>query len=235
MILSINQPAYLPWLGYFDRIYKSDIHIILDHVQFEKNSMINRNKVRIPVGWTWLTVPVKTKGKFGKLNICELEINELVPWQRKHWNTIKTNYNKANFFEQHFNFFEYIYSQSWNELYPLIADITEYLLNALNIKTRLIRSSELTPAKTKSDLIIELCMKVGATKYISGPFGREYLNKSSFSDNGIELLFHDYQHSEYKQNFKGFEPYMSVIDLLFNHGPESRNILISPGTSLQSF
>jgi len=99
MIVSINQLTYLPWLGYYDRIAASDLHIILDHVQFEKNSMTNRNKVRTSEGWTWLTVPVLSKGKFGDLEITKLGISENTKWQKKHWNTIKGSYSKAPFFK----------------------------------------------------------------------------------------------------------------------------------------
>ena len=89
MILSINQPAYLPWLGYFDRIERSDVHVVLDHVQFEKNSFVNRNKIRNGNDWTWLTVPVETKGKFGALDIKNIKINNNINWKKKHWKTKK--------------------------------------------------------------------------------------------------------------------------------------------------
>src|ERR1051326_8427944 len=101
MIVSINQPAYLPWLGYFDRIAASDIHVVLDHVQFEKNSFVNRNKVRTAQGATWLTVPVETSGKFGQLPIDQLQIASDQPWARKHWKTIEQCYAHAPYFDAH--------------------------------------------------------------------------------------------------------------------------------------
>ena len=98
MRVSIAQPAYLPWMGYFNRMVQSDAHIALDHVQFEKNSVINRNKIRTASGWTWLTVPLKTSGKFGSLAIESLEIDNSRPWAKKHWRSMQQSYGKSKFF-----------------------------------------------------------------------------------------------------------------------------------------
>jgi hypothetical protein len=225
MILSINQPAYLPWLGYFDRIVRSDVHIVLDHVQFEKNSMTNRNKVKTSQGWKWLTVPVSSKGKFGELGISNLKIPQNTKWEKKHWNTIRDSYSKTPFFKEHSKFFETIYSKEWDKLGPLMVKTTSYLLDALSISTKIIRSSELDPKESKSELILELCKKAGATTYLSGPFGRDYLDLIQFQEHGIDLQFQDYQHPTYKQMHGEFLPYMSTIDLLFNEGSKSLDIL----------
>src|SRR5687767_15737851 len=106
MIVSINQPAYLPWLGYFDRIARSDLHVVLDHVQFEKNSMTNRNQIRAGAEARMLTVPVRTAGRFGQLPINELEVANYTPWARKHWQAISQGYSKSAFFAAHAAFFE---------------------------------------------------------------------------------------------------------------------------------
>jgi hypothetical protein len=225
MILSINQPAYFPWLGYFERIASSDVHIILDHVQFEKNSMTNRNKVKTSQGWAWLTVPVCSKGEFGDLSISSLKISQNKKWKKKHWNTIRAAYSKTPFFNEHSEFFEEIYSKEWDKLEPLMNEITNYLLDALSISTKIIRSSELDPKESKSELILELCKKAGATTYLSGPFGRDYLDLIQFQEHGIDLQFQDYQHPTYKQMHGEFLPYMSTIDLLFNEGSKSLDIL----------
>jgi len=225
MIVSINQPTYLPWLGYYDRIAASDLHIILDHVQFEKNSMTNRNKVRTSEGWTWLTVPVLSKGKFGDLEITKLGISENTKWQKKHWNTIKGSYSKAPFFKEHSGFFETVYGKEWHKLAPLMEEISRYLLDALSITTKMVRSSELASVKTKSDLILDLCIKVGATTYLSGFFGKDYLDIELFNAHGIHVQFQDYQHPSYQQIHGEFLSHMSVIDLLFNEGLKSHEIL----------
>lgn len=228
MIVSINQPAYLPWLGYFDRLAKSDVHVVLDNVQFEKNSATNRNKIRNATGWSWLTIPVKTGGKFGYLPISDLEIDNARNWSRKHAQALKSNYSQAPFFKAHAGYFDGVYGKEWPHLAPLAAETTKYLLDALEIRPQLVLASELKPEGAKSQLVLDICRRVGATTYISGPFGRDYLNLAEFSSAGIKVLFHDYPHPVYQQAFEGFEPYMSVIDLLFNHGQESRGILETP-------
>ena len=226
IIVSINQPAYLPWLGYFHRIAISDLHIVLDHVQFEKNSFTNRNKLRSNAGWQWLTVPVKTKGRFGNLNIHQLEIDNSTNWAQKHWKALQFSYARAPFFAQHAPSFEEIYSQEWHYLIELIYKIIRYLLQAFEIKTPLAFSSEMKVESKKDELILNLCRAVGAEVYISGPLGRNYLREQMFQEAGIRVVYHDYNHPTYPQVYPGFGPYLSAIDLLFNCGPKSLEILM---------
>lgn len=226
MIISINQPAYLPWLGYFHRIAISDLHIVLDHVQFEKNSFNNRNKVRTKEGWCWLTVSLRTKGKFGRLFINQLEISHNSRWAKKHWDTIRFNYAKAPYFAQHAPFFERVYSQRWDYLIDLMREITNYLLDAFQLKTPLLFSSEMEIEGKKGGLVLNICHAVGANVYISGPVGRNYLSEQLLQEAGIRVIYQDYNHPTYPQVYPGFEPYMSAIDLLFNCGPNSMEILM---------
>lgn len=225
MIVSINQPAYLPWLGYFDRIARSDVHVVLDHVQFEKNSMTNRNKIRIRDGWAWLTVPVRTGGRFGDLAIGALEVDSTARWSKKHAQALRSNYAKAPFFAEHFPFFEDVYVREWPLLAPLLREITIYMLRAFGIETKIVYSGDLGISTAKEALVLDICRALKATAYVSGPFGRDYLDPAAFEKENIGLYFHDYAHPEYRQAFAGFEPYMSAIDLLFNHGPDSLRIL----------
>jgi hypothetical protein len=227
MIVSINQPAYLPWLGYFARIAASDLHIVLDHVQFEKNSMVNRNKIRTKDGWSWLTVPIQTKGRFGQLPIQSMEVDNLQPWERKHLNALRTNYARASHFAAHEPFFTAVYSEQWQQFAPLARKITDYMLKTLEIRTPLLFSSDMNITRGKSELVLDLCRAACATVYLSGPFGRDYLDEAAFCEAGIEVRYHDFHHPSYRQVFDGFEPYMSAIDLLFNYGPESRNVIFS--------
>ena len=229
MIVSINQPAYLPWPGYFERIALSDLHIVLDHVQFEKNSLTNRNKIRVPVGWSWLTVPLVTSGRFGDLGINTIEIVPTQQWAKKHRNALQSNYARAAFFAEHAQFFDEVLQQSWNLLGNLTRTTTEYLLKALQIETPIFYSSQMNASGHKEELILKLCQEVGATTYISGPFGRDYLDLEKWGQAGIEVLFHDYSAPIYPQVFPGFEPGLSAIDLLFNCGPQSRDILMGCG------
>jgi len=226
MIVSINQPAYLPWLGYFHRIAAADAHIVLDHVQFEKNSFINRNKIRTRDGWSWLSVPVKTAGKFRDLPINEVQIANEKKWAAKHWESVRLSYSKALFFSQHAGFFESVYARPWEKLIDLTAEITTYLLAALGIKCRILFSSQLNVAGKKDELVLNLCRELGATVYLSGPLGRDYLREPLFQDAGITVRYDDYRHPEYRQVYPGFEPYMAALDLLFNSGPESLKVIL---------
>jgi hypothetical protein len=227
MIVSIMQPAYLPWLGYFDRIAISDLHIVLDSVMLERSSktrFTNRNKIRTPEGWAWLTVPIRTARR-GQPLIQEVEIDNEQPWTGKHWRSLAQTYSKAPFFAEHRAWFEAYYQRSWTCLAPLLRESTEYLLDAFHIGTPRLYSSELKILGQKSDLILSICRYVGAKAYLSGPFGRDYLDHDAFAAAGIELIFHDYSHPVYSQVHPGFEQYMSAIDLLFNHGQTSRVIM----------
>lgn len=232
MIVSISQPGYFPWLGFFDRILKSDVVIILDHVQLEKNSFVPRNKIRKSDGWLWLTVPVIKRGRFGNLPINQVEINRDTKWAEKHAKTIKNCYSRAPFFAEHIKEIESILENDWFYMSALLERSIQFLMKKFEIERRMVRSSELRPAGRKADLVVELCQKVGATQYISGPLGRSYLTQDAFLENGIDLLFHDYEHPVYTQTYEGFEPYMSGLDLLLNHGPASVDILKTSNQTL---
>lgn len=222
------QPAYLPWLGYFHRIACSDVHIVLDDVEIDLNSktkFANRNKVRTTNGSTWLTVPLKTRGRRGELYINDIEIDDTSRWAQKHWATIRQSYSRAPFFREHAGFVAATLERPWTHLVALARTLTDQLLSALDVKTHVLYSSAMHVPGRKDELILNLCKAAGATTYLSGPFGRDYLDVSSFDEAGVKVRFHDYRHPSYPQVYPGFEPYMSAIDLLFNCGPESRRIL----------
>lgn len=232
MVVSINQPAYLPWLGYFHRIACSDLHIVLDRVQFEKNSFTNRNKVRTKAGWCWLTVPVATSGKFGDLGIDHIEVAAEARWAAKHWATLYVNYRKTRYFAEHSVFFEQLYRQPWRLLNDLTSEATAYLLKSFGIVTPVRVSSRMAATGRKQDLILNLCQEVGATVYLSGPFGRDYLQEAAFRDAGIKVRYQDYRHPTYPQAYAGFEPFMAAVDLLFNCGSESLNVMMQGQATL---
>ena len=227
MIVSISQPAYLPWIGYFDRIFKSDIHIVLDDVMLERSSktrFTNRNKIKTHQKSLWLTVPVATKG-LGQPIINKVMIDNESKWQNKHFQTLIGSYNKSVYFNEHRLWFQDLYKQKWKLLFPLLEYSTNYLLNILGIKSTLIKSSEIKVGGKKSDYILNLCKDAGATIYLSGPFGRDYLDLNKFENENIEVHFHDYQHPIYTQLFNNFIPYMSIVDLIYNEGSNSLKIL----------
>jgi hypothetical protein len=141
VIVSINQPGYLPWLGYFHRIAVSDCHVVLDSVQFEKNSFTNRNRLRTQQGWTWLTVPVQTKGRFGELRIRDLPVTDDRRWAGKHASTIDLNYRRAPFHDQFVPDLTTILGREWKLLSELNRETTAYLLDQLGISTPIVSSS----------------------------------------------------------------------------------------------
>ncbi len=227
MIVSIAQPAYIPWLGYFDRIYNSDYHIVLDDVQIERNtktSFTNRNKIKTQSGPTWLTVPIKTRKDHSSI-INQVLIDNRSNWKRKHFNSLKINYSKCSFFDENEPWLLKLYNREWDYLSKFIRYYNEYLIDYLSIKTKFYYSSEMNVKGLKSGYILNLCKELGATKYISGPFGKDYLNKKEFELNKIEISYHNYIHPTYDQYGDIFEPNLSILDLIFNHGRNSLNIL----------
>lgn len=224
MIVSIHQPNFLPWLGYFHKISESDVHVILDNVQFEKNSFINRNRIKISSGWMWLTVPVFTKGRFGE-TIDNILIDSRNRWREKMWKSIWLNYSRTPFFKDYFDPIGDILKRPWNKLIDLNISLFNYLLEALNIRPRLIYASELKIRKKKSDLVLGICKELGAKVYFSGSQGRDYLIEKRFKKEGIMIIYQDYRHPVYRQLFGDFISHLSVIDLIFNCGPESLFII----------
>ncbi len=227
MIVSINQPAFVPWLGYFHRIMKSDLHIVLDHVQFEKNSFTNRNRIRTPDGSLWLTVPLKTSGKFGDLAINKVEIFNDGKWQKKITESVKQFYKKSPYFNLYFSEFEHILHQPYDLMCEPLQATNQYFLDHLHIDTPLQYSSKMQCTGAKADLVVNLCQQTGCTTYVSGPLGRNYLEEQKFEDLGIKVIYHDFNHPVYRQMHEPFIPYLSTLDLMFNEGPASGDILKS--------
>lgn len=226
MIVSIMQPCYLPWLGYFDRLARSDLHIVLDHVQIGNGSdnFANRNRIRTATGSAWLTVPVLTRGQAQpELNVVRIDSSR--PWQRKHWNSLRSAYGGSRYFRTYAPRLEPLYQRPYETLAEVVTLSTDVLRTAIGIDTPTVRSSAMGVQSRKAQLILDLCVSVGATAYLSGPLGRGYLDSDAFDRAGVELRFHDYRHPVYTQAFPGFLPQMSVVDLLFNHGPETLPIL----------
>lgn len=216
-VVSIHQPAYLPWLGYFDKIRRADLFIYLDSVQFQKQSFQNRNKIRTADGWTWLTVPVETKGRLYETPLKDLPINNRVNWRRKHRAAIEMNYRKAPRFEPVMSLLERFYAREWERLSDLCYATMTAFNRELAVDTEIRKSSELDALEgSKSDLLLSICQAVGATSYLSGALGQTYLDVDSFERAGIEVQFQDYRHPVYAQLQPDFLPNMAVIDLLMN-------------------
>ena len=215
MIVCIHQPAYLPWLGYFDRVAASDLFIFLDTVQFERNSFTNRNRIKTANGPIWLTVPVRLKNHLEK-SVIEIEIDNSQSWKKKHLRSIEQNYRKAPGFAGKFERLRLLYTPDDTRLAELCYRQLLFWLSELKIATRVVRSSELGVTGSKSDLVLSLCKEVGANVYISGPFGRDYLVKRRFGEAKIEIRYRDFVHPVYPQLFGDFVPAMAVVDYWMN-------------------
>ena len=223
MKLSVHQPQYIPWLGYFDKLAKSDAFVFLDNVQYKKREFQNRNKIRTKEGFLWLTVPVLTKGKYEQL-MREVEIDNTENWRKDHFEALRHNYSKAPFYAEHEGFLKTLYARDWERLAELNICIIKYMLNYLGIDIPLYLESELSTSGFKTDRIVSICRKLKADIYLSGQGARDYLEEEKFTASGIELIYQEFKQPVYSQVYEGFEANLSILDLLFNMGKESANM-----------
>ena len=174
----------------------------------------------------WLTVPLNYK--FGEL-IKDVKIDNSKPWQKKHWNSIIANYSKAPYFNQYKSIFEEFYTKKWESLSELNTALIKKIAEILGIKTKIVLASEIIDLTSKGpEALLDICKTLKATTYISGKDGEKYISeemKKKFKDAKIKIVFQDYKHPEYKQNYPEFEPYMCILDLIFNYGPNSLKII----------
>lgn len=225
MIVTIHQPQYLPWLGYFDKISKAQVFVLLDNVQFKKNEWQNRNRIRTAQGMQWVTVPVLHD--FGQ-KINETKINNKENWRRSHLRTLELNYSKAPFFGTYFPQFEQLLNAEWDNLSNLNVACIRLLIKLLGIKTKVVLASEYEATEHTVLRLVDLCKHFKAATYLSGEGGEKYLDLSQFKNNGIDVQIQKYVHPVYSQlwaNEGGFCSHLSIVDLLFNCGSESLNIL----------
>jgi len=220
MILAAHQPAYLPWLGYLDKIAQADLFVYLDDVQFEKNSFINRNRIKTPAGVQWLTIPVKSKGHLDA-TMREMVMDDSQPWRRKHLAAVAQNYRRAPFFEQAYARLEALLSMQTDSLTDFCWQHLQFWAGEYGIGTRLVRQSQVQVEGTKSDLVLNLCLQHGATHYVSGPLGRDYLDVASFTARGIVVDFQSFEPPVYPQLWGAFEANLSVVDFWMNCGSGS--------------
>jgi hypothetical protein len=232
MILAAHQLHYLPWLRYFHKVASCDLFVVADNIQFNKNGWQNRNKIKTDKGWDYLTVPVFHKQV---QLLSEARIENTQPWRRKHWGSLASYYHKAPYFKDHEAFFRKVYETDWENLNDLNYEILFYLVKALGIKTKIIRSSDLKLKGEATERLVNICKELGAKTYLSGAYAAEaYLDSRLFEREGIELLFQKFECPCYPQLYSeaGFIPDLSIVDLLFNCGPTSLEILLSGSASL---
>ena len=221
-IVAIVQSNYIPWKGYFDLINFADEFILYDDVQYTKNDWRNRNKIKTQNCSIWLTIPVRQKGHVYQ-KICEAVVSDS-RWNRKHWNSIVTNYSRSIYFPTYRQLFEDLYLNCDERLlsqinYRFIIAICQIL--GINTKISWVMDYHLVE-KEKNDRIMELCAKAQATEYLVGPAAKSYINEELFIQEGISLRYMDYSgYPEYGQLFPPFEHGVSIIDLILNEGPDA--------------
>ena len=228
MIISVHQPAYLPWMGYLEKIASSDVHVFLDNVQLEKRGFTHRNRIKTPQGPLWLTIPLHAHGHRDS-QLGATRIAEESDWRRKHLKSIAQYYAKAPCFAERFPLL-----QEWYERSREISGLAElcfsqlgFWLGEFGIGTRIVKASDMAASGYKSDLMLALCQELQATTYISGALGRDYLQEGDFAAAGVGVIYQSYAHPSYPQLYGDFLPAMSIVDYWFNNP----NTQIFKGTS----
>lgn len=222
MKLAIHQPQYIPWLPYFLKIAESDCFIFLDTVDFQKNGLQNRNQIKTGQGAHWLTVPVQHK--LGQ-KIADTPIQNATDWRRKHWQTLQQCYGKMPVFQSLAEELETLYAREWSNLSDLDIAFTRTMMRWLGIETPVTTSSAMAAEGTASDLVLNLCLEAGATTYLSGTGGLDYLRLDDFDRAGVAVEFRPTPAiATYPQAFSkiGFVNHLSALDIIFNCGDEWR-------------
>ncbi len=224
MICTVHQPNYLPYLGFFEKAFRSDVFILYDTTQFKKNDWQNRNKLCINNSWQWISVPVYHD--FGQ-KIYEVKIKDPGKSLHKNWRSIQVIYGKAPYFKQYAPKLEEIFLSNIESLNELNCKLILIAAQYLGLKTRFVKSSELPEINsTSTQALIDLTKLVDADTYISGGEGINYLDMDLWKGSGLKILFQKYVHPIYRQfNSKTFQPYMNIFDLLFNCGVKSLEVL----------
>jgi hypothetical protein len=221
----ILQPSYIPWRGYFDQIRRADLFIFYDDVQYDKRGWRNRNQIKTPHGKQWLTIPVRSHGaQTENIPINQIQIAWENQWNFDHLKSIQHAYAKAPYLKMYLPLLEKFYNRKDNLLADFIVDFTIAIAQGIGIEqTRFLRSSTLGIAGQKTDRLIAILKKVGAEQYISGPSARDYIEPEKFSAAKITLEYMQYNYPEYPQLYPPYDPFVSILDLMFMNGAESIN------------
>lgn len=221
MKTAIIQSNYIPWKGFFDLLGRADLYVILDGAQYAKRHWHNRNRIMTRDGPAWLTIPVATKSKFEQ-PIDEVRIADR--WADKHWRSIELAYRRAPHFETEAPALRALYEAA--EGCERLTEVNELFLRALldrlGLATKVVRDSVFDPQGRRSERLLDICLKAGATTYLSGPSARDYLDESPFADAGITVEWMTYgPYPSYPQRGSEFNHAVSIVDLMLELGPEA--------------
>lgn len=219
MVVAIHQPNYIPWTGYFYKIYNSDIFVFLDDVQYIRRGFINRNRIKTHQGVSWLTVPVENKGNYG-CDINQIKIINDPDWKENHLRSIETNYKRSDYFNDFYDILKDCIMANHDRLSDLNIDIIKNICKYLNIKTEMVLSSGLNINAAGTDRLISICKALGADEYLSGSGGAKYQDEKMYEENSIHLVYSDFHENHYKQLWGDFTGNLSIIDYIFNCGSD---------------
>jgi hypothetical protein len=223
----ILQPSYIPWRGYFHQIQKADVFVFYDDVQYDHHGWRNRNRIKTAAGPKWLTIPLQSSGEeWRDSTILEKRISLDERWQKKHFETLRHSYSKTPYFSLYQPMLERWYGASPEKLADFTIATTLDVAKALQIEgTRFLRSSDLPGAGAKTERLSNILKQVGATRYVSGPAAREYLDVDLLQSMGIEVEWMSYEYPEYPQLYSPFDGKVSVLDLLFQTGDKAKQYI----------
>lgn len=225
----MHQANYVPWIGYFYKMAKCDVFVYLDVVQYPRGSSFSaRNQIKTPNGPAFLTIPVSIpKGVEGKALYTDIKFSDQ-KWKEKHKKSLQLNYKKAPFYNEIFDLFEIAVNKN-EKLLNLNITLINVIADYLEIKSQRIKLSDILKSfGQKTDLIIDICNAIASDKYLSGTGGgKEYNNEIKLNAHNIELIYSDFKHPTYSQLWKEFIPNLSILDLLFNQGKASKEILLA--------
>jgi hypothetical protein len=227
MIVGIHQPNYLPWLGFFNKMARSDVFVLFDDVQLVRGkSFMVRNRIKTANGVQWLTVPVQ--GKSDLVLIKDAVLLQTGKWQQKHWKSIQLSYRKAPFFARYEEKFSQIYQSQVERLCDLNIALIKLIREIMQIKTELVLSSELNIEAKGEEKILAIVKKFKGDRYITGEGAgsQRYVREEDFRESNIELIYQQFRHPIYNQLWGDFISDLSIIDLLFNEGERSLSILM---------
>jgi hypothetical protein len=217
----VHQPDFLPYLGFFHRFLRADVYLALDHVQFVQHTSrawTHRDKIKTRGGAAWLSVSVQKCPL--DTAIKDVELSSDRSWRAANLNLLTENYRRAPFYETIFARLDEIYRMPIDRLAAFNMAFIDLVCDWLGIAIERARSSDLAPTDRKSEMIAGLVAAVGGTRYLSGIGARDYHDQAPFERRGIEVVWQDFKHPIYPQQFGEFVPYLSTIDALFNCGPE---------------
>jgi hypothetical protein len=229
-LVAVHQPAYLPWLGYLDKMAKADVFVVMDDLPFDPNDFQHRNRLKLDDGAAWLGVPIARDGDATR--ICDMTIDNGTDWQLQTWRALETHYQHAPHFHTYADELFDVYSRPWHLLVDLDLHMLDLARRWLGIRVPILRASTFELAGTMTERLIQLCHALDARAYLSGTgHSLKYLDAERMGRAGLGVIWQHFEHPVYPQRYPdvGFVSRLGFLDMMFNCGPKSREILFGHG------